>query len=74
MSNAMIVAPPPDAVATGAIVLKVESNAVDAAVACAFVQTVVALLINILSHNCEHLYKWHVSWACEASSVLFVKP
>ena len=32
MSNAMIVAPQPDAVATGAIVLKVESNAVDAAI------------------------------------------
>jgi gamma-glutamyltranspeptidase/glutathione hydrolase len=51
MSNAMIVAPQPDAVATGAIVLKVGSNAVDAAIACAFVQTVVAPLINILSHN-----------------------
>jgi hypothetical protein len=66
MSNAMIVAPPPDAVATGA--------SGGCWVACAFVQTVVALLINILSYNCEHLYKWHVSWACEASSVLFVKP
>ena len=41
MSNAMIVAPQPDAVATGAIVLKVGSNAVDEAIACAFVQTVV---------------------------------
>ena len=51
MSNAMIVASQPDAVATGAIVLKVGGNAVDAAIACAFVQTVVAPLINILSHN-----------------------
>ena len=55
MSIAMIVAPPPDAVATGAIVLKVGSNAVDAAIACAFVKTVVAPLIDILSHNCERL-------------------
>jgi len=38
MSNARIVAPQPDAVAIGAIALKVESNAVDAAIACAFVQ------------------------------------
>ena len=55
MSNAMIVASQPDAVATSAIVLKVGGNAVDAAIACAFVQTVVAPLINILSHNCERL-------------------
>jgi hypothetical protein len=41
MSNVRIVAPQPDAIATGAIVLKVGSNAVDAAIACAFVQTVV---------------------------------
>jgi gamma-glutamyltranspeptidase len=34
----MIVAPQPDAVAIGAIALKVESKAVDAAIACAFVQ------------------------------------
>ena len=55
MSIARIVAPPPDAVATGAIVLKVGSNAVDAAMACVFAQTVVVLLINILSHNCRRL-------------------
>jgi gamma-glutamyltranspeptidase / glutathione hydrolase len=37
----MIVAPQPDAVEAGAIVLKKGGNAVDAAIACAFVQTVI---------------------------------
>ena len=55
MSNAMNVASQRDAIATGAIVLKVGGNAVDAAIACALVQTVVAPLINILSYNCECL-------------------
>jgi gamma-glutamyltranspeptidase/glutathione hydrolase len=41
LKNSMIVAPQPDAVETGAIVLKEGGNAVDAAIACAFVQTVV---------------------------------
>ena len=41
MSKGMIVAPQPDAVEAGAIVLKEGGNAVDAAIACAFVQTVV---------------------------------
>ena len=41
MSKAMIVAPQPDAVEAGARVLQDGGNAVDAALACAFVQTVV---------------------------------
>ena len=41
MSEAMIVAPQPDAVEAGALVLKEGGNAVDAALTCAFVQTVV---------------------------------
>ncbi|MFQ6185944.1 gamma-glutamyltransferase [Sinorhizobium meliloti] len=39
--NAMISAPQPQAVEAGAEVLKIGGNAVDAAIACAFVQTVV---------------------------------
>ncbi len=41
MPQSAIVAPQPDAVETGALVLQEGGNAVDAAVACAFVQTVV---------------------------------
>ena len=41
MSKAMIVAPQPEAVEAGAVVLKNGGNAVDAAIACALVQTVV---------------------------------
>jgi gamma-glutamyltranspeptidase/glutathione hydrolase len=39
--NAMIVAPQPEAVEAGALVLKRGGNAVDAAIACAFMQGVV---------------------------------
>ena len=45
----MIVAPQPDAVVTGAVVLKEGGNAVDAAIACALVQTVVDPLMVIVS-------------------------
>lgn len=41
MAKAMIVAPQPEAVEEGAIILKNGGNAVDAAIACALVQTVV---------------------------------
>mgnify|MGYP005807847835 CR=1 FL=1 len=41
MASGMIVAPQPEAVEAGALVLKRGGNAVDAAVACAFVQSVV---------------------------------
>jgi gamma-glutamyltranspeptidase len=41
MSHAMIVAPQPEAVEKGALILKNGGNAVDAAVGCALVQTVV---------------------------------
>jgi gamma-glutamyltranspeptidase / glutathione hydrolase len=41
MTQAMIVAPQPEAVEEGAIILKNGGNAVDAAIACALVQTVV---------------------------------
>lgn len=41
MADAMIVAPQPDAVEAGAVVLREGGNAVDAATACAFVQMVV---------------------------------
>ncbi len=41
MKNAMIVAPQPEAVEAGAVVLKQGGNAVDAAIACALVQGVV---------------------------------
>jgi len=41
MRNAMIVAPQPEAVEAGALVLSAGGNAVDAAIACALVQTVV---------------------------------
>ncbi|MER8456303.1 MULTISPECIES: gamma-glutamyltransferase [unclassified Mesorhizobium] len=41
MMNAMIVAPQPEAVEAGALVLKRGGNAVDAAIACAFLQGVV---------------------------------
>ena len=41
MTKAMIVAPQPEAVEEGAVILKNGGNAVDAAIACALVQTVV---------------------------------
>jgi len=41
MTDAMIVAPQPEAVEAGALVLKRGGNAIDAAIACAFVQGVV---------------------------------
>jgi gamma-glutamyltranspeptidase/glutathione hydrolase len=57
MNNAMIVAPQPDAVETGALVLKEGGNAVDAAIACAFVQTVVdPLMCGIAGFGSMQLY------------------
>ena len=41
MPKGMIVAPQPEAVEAGAVVLRDGGNAVDAAIACALVQTVV---------------------------------
>ncbi len=57
MKQSAIVAPQPDAVETGAIILKEGGNAVDAAIACAFVQTVVdPLMCGIAGFGSMQLY------------------
>ena len=57
MTSAMIVSLQPEAVETGAEVLSKGGNAVDAAIACAFVQTVVdPLMCCSAGFGCLHLY------------------
>ena len=57
MSSAMIVSLQPEAVETGAEVLRRGGNAVDAAIACAFVQTVVdPLMCGVAGFGSMHLY------------------
>jgi gamma-glutamyltranspeptidase/glutathione hydrolase len=57
MAKGMIVAPQPEAVEAGAIVLKNGGNAVDAAITCALVQTVVdPLMCGIAGFGSMHLY------------------
>ena len=57
MGKGMIVAPQPEAVEAGAIVLKNGGNAVDAAVTCALVQTVVdPQMSGIAGFGTMHLY------------------
>ena len=57
MPDAMIVSLQPDAVEAGAEVLRAGGNAVDAALACAFVQTVVdPLMCGIAGFGSMHLY------------------
>ena len=57
MKSSMIVAPQPDAVEVGALVLKDGGNAVDAAIACAFAQTVVdPLMCGIAGFGSMHLF------------------
>ena len=57
MPSAMIVSLQPEAVETGAEVLRAGGNAVDAAIACAFVQTVVdPLMCGIAGFGSMHLY------------------
>ncbi len=57
MPDAMIVSLQPDAVEAGAEVLKAGGNAVDAALACAFVQTVVdPLMCGVAGFGSMHVY------------------
>ncbi len=57
MQHGMIVAPQPEAVEAGAVVLKEGGNAVDAAIACALVQTVVdPSMTGIAGFGTAHLY------------------
>ena len=57
MAKGMIVAPQPEAVEEGAIVLKKGGNAVDAAITCALVQTVVdPQMCGIAGFGSMHLY------------------
>ncbi len=57
MTKGMIVAPQPEAVEAGAVVLREGGNAVDAAIACALVQTVVdPLMCGIAGFGSMHLY------------------
>ena len=57
MTSAMVVSLQPEAVETGAEVLLKGGNAVDAAIACAFVQTVVdPLMCGIAGFGCLHVY------------------
>ena len=57
MPHGMIVSLQPDAVEAGAEVLRAGGNAVDAALACAFVQTVVdPLMCGIAGFGSMHLY------------------
>lgn len=57
MARGMIVAPQPEAVEAGAMVLKNGGNAVDAAITCALVQTVVdPLMCGIAGFGTMHLY------------------
>lgn len=57
MTQSAIVAPQPDAVETGAVILKQGGNAVDAAIACAFVQTVVdPLMCGLAGFGSMQLY------------------
>ncbi len=57
MTQSAIVAPQPDAVETGAVILKEGGNAVDAAIACAFVQTVVdPLMCGLAGFGSMQLY------------------
>ena len=57
MMQSAVVAPQPDAVETGAVILKEGGNAIDAAVACAFVQTVVdPLMCGLAGFGSMQLY------------------
>ena len=57
MAQAMICAPQPEAVEAGAEVLRQGGNAIDAAMACAFVQGVVdPLMCGIAGFGSMHLY------------------
>ena len=57
MTHGMIVAPQPEAVEAGAIVLRDGGNAVDAAIACALVQTAVdPMMCGIAGFGSMHLY------------------
>ena len=57
MSHGMIVAPQPEAVEAGAIALREGGNAVDAAITCALVQTVVdPCMSGIAGFGSMHLY------------------
>ncbi len=57
MPKSMIVSLQPDAVEAGANILRAGGNAVDAALACAFVQTVVdPMMCGIAGFGSMHLY------------------
>ncbi len=57
INNSAIVAPQPDAVETGAVILSQGGNAVDAAIACALVQTVVdPLMCGLAGFGSMQLY------------------
>ncbi|MEM7778523.1 MAG: gamma-glutamyltransferase, partial [Pseudomonadota bacterium] len=57
MANAMIVAPQPEAVEAGGDILRDGGNAIDAAIACALVQTAVdPFMCGIAGFGSMHVY------------------